>query len=95
MPVGRFQIEIHLPGAQSLKDKRAVLRALKDRLRHDFNISIAEIDHLDKWQRAAIGVVAIGPDSVYLTGLLERAAAEAERVLAAEVAVIGEIEIIA
>lgn len=59
MNVGLCVIEIHLSTARSLKDKRRVLRRIKDRLRVRFNVSVAEIDHQDLWQRATLGVVAI------------------------------------
>lgn len=92
MPVGAFHVEIHLPEAHSLKEKRAVIRGLKDRLRSRFNVSVAELGGQELWQRALVGVVAIGPDRVYLEGLLERAAAEAAATLAAQDVQIGPIE---
>lgn len=61
MNVGLCIVEIHLSAAQSLKEKRRVLRRLKDRLRGRFNISVAEIDHQDLWQRSTLGIVAISP----------------------------------
>ena len=59
--VGLCVVEIHLVASHSLKEKRRVLRRLKDRLRGKFNISIAEVDHQDLWQRATLGIVAISP----------------------------------
>jgi uncharacterized protein YlxP (DUF503 family) len=59
MNVGLCVVEIHLPSSHSLKDKRRVLKGLKDRLRGRFNVSMAEIDHQDLWQRAALGIVSI------------------------------------
>jgi len=59
MNVGLCIVEIHLSAAQSLKEKRKTLRKLRDRLRARFNISVAEIDHQDLWQRATLGIVAI------------------------------------
>jgi len=59
MNVGLCILEIHLSSAQSLKDKRRVLKGLKDRLRSRFNVSVAEIDHQDLWQRATLGIVSI------------------------------------
>lgn len=60
MPVvGLLSIEIHVPGARSLKDKRAVLRSVKDRLRR-LNVSVAETDHQDLRQRCRLGVAAVG-----------------------------------
>ena len=59
MFVGIVRIELHLPGASSLKDKRAVVRSLKERIRHRVHAAVAEVDHQDLWQRAAIGVSVI------------------------------------
>jgi len=66
--VGLLSIELHLAGARSLKDKRMVLRSLKDRLRR-FNVAVAELDHQDLWQRASLGVVSIAAtvDGVHQT----------------------------
>ena len=57
MVVGLLTLEIHLPDAHSLKDKRQVVRKLKERLRARFNVAVAELDHQDLWQRATVGVV--------------------------------------
>jgi uncharacterized protein len=59
MNVGLIILEIHLSASKSLKEKRRVLRGLKDRLRSRFNIAVAEIDHQDLWQRATLGIVSI------------------------------------
>lgn len=48
--------------AQSLKDKRRVVLSLKERIRQKFNVGVAEVDHLDLWQRSALGVVAVGAE---------------------------------
>ena len=80
MVVGLLSIELYVPGAQSLKDKRMVLRRLKDRLAK-FNVAVAEVDHHDLWQRAALGVVTIS-----------NAQAHADRELAAVVEEIERIE---
>jgi len=57
--VGLCLVEIHLPASRSLKDKRRVIRHLKDRIRAKFNIAVAEVDHQDLWQRATLGMVSI------------------------------------
>lgn len=57
--VGLCVIQIHLPGVSSLKEKRQVLRSLKDRLRQQYNVSVAEVGHQDLWQRATLGIVGI------------------------------------
>ena len=67
--------------ARSLKDKRQVLRSLKDRLRAHFNVAVAELDHQDVWQRSRVGVVSISNDGKHLEESLSAIAAESERVL--------------
>ena len=59
MNVGLCIVEFHLSASHSLKDKRRVLRRLKDRLKGRFNVSVAEIDHQDLWQRSTLGIVSI------------------------------------
>ena len=59
MPVGLLTLELHIPDAQSLKDKRQVIRSLKDKLRRQFNVAVAELDHHDLWQRSVVGVVTL------------------------------------
>ena len=81
MHIGLLQLDVHIPYAHSLKDKRMALRSLKDRLRKRSNVSISELDHQDLWQRAAVGIVSIGPDAVYLETQLNLALDEVERIL--------------
>jgi uncharacterized protein YlxP (DUF503 family) len=81
MPIGLLTLEIHLPEARSLKDKRQVIRSLKDRLRAQFNVGVAELDHQNLWQRAVIGVVSISGDARHLEQALRAVFAESERVL--------------
>jgi len=59
-------LELHIPLAHSLKDKRSQIKSLKDRISHHFNVSIAEIDFLDDWQRAMFGICIINNDKSYL-----------------------------
>jgi uncharacterized protein YlxP (DUF503 family) len=66
--------------AQSLKDRRQVVRSLKDKLRHSFNISIAELDDALLWNRATLGVVAISNSNSYLAGQLREVEEAARRV---------------
>ena len=61
MTIALLSIELHLPISQSLKDKRMVVRRLKDRLRA-FNVSVAEVAHQDLWPRAGLGVVTVATD---------------------------------
>lgn len=62
MVVGVRTWELHLAGCQSLKDKRRVLKSLKDRLHQRFNVSAAEVDHHDAWQRAALACSVVSTE---------------------------------
>ena len=68
MPIAKLTVEISIPHAQSLKDRRQVVRSLKDKLRHGFNVSVAELDGANLWNRATLGVAAISGSSEYLAG---------------------------
>lgn len=68
MPIAKLTVEISIPHAQSLKDRRQVVRSIKDKLRHGFNVSIAELDDANLWNRATLGVAAISGSSTYLGG---------------------------
>ena len=81
MPVGLLTLELHIPDAQSLKDKRQVLRSLKDRLRGHFNVAVAELDHHDVWQRAVVGIVTISNEGSHVEESLQHVLAEADRLL--------------
>jgi uncharacterized protein len=52
--------DLHVPQSRSLKTKRAAIRPILDGLRHRYRVSVAEVDHQDQWQRAAIGVAVVG-----------------------------------
>jgi uncharacterized protein len=80
MPVALLTLELRIEGAHSLKDKRQVLRSLKDRLRNTFNVSVAEIEVTDLWQRATIGVVSISGSRDYLDGLMKNVEREAMKI---------------
>ena len=78
MTIGVYTFELHLPAAQSLKDKRKVLRRLKDRLRARFNVAVSELsDYSDLWQRAALAVVSVAQQRDALERLFEAVHAEA------------------
>ena len=59
MTVGSCKIELRIPDSRSLKDKRRVVKSLKDRVQARFSVAIAEVDRLDDWQRATLGVAAV------------------------------------
>jgi len=86
MPVGVLTLEIQIPYAHSLKEKRAVLRKMRDRLRARFNVAVAELDHQDVWQRATLGVVSISDSQVLLESVFRQVLAEAENTLGDDVA---------
>ena len=65
-------IELRIEHAQSLKDRRQVVRSLKEKLGHAFNISVAEMDEAVTWQSATIGVAAISGSRDYLSGLMRQ-----------------------
>ena len=69
--IGILSLELYLPSSGSLKSKRRVLKSLKDRVRSQFNVSIAEIGELDKWQKAVIGICVIGNDKSHLDRSLQ------------------------
>jgi uncharacterized protein len=86
MPVGLLTLEIHLPYSHSLKEKRAVLRKIRDRLRSRFNVAVAELDHRDVWQMATLGVVSISDSQQLLDSVFRDVLRESERILGDDVA---------
>jgi uncharacterized protein YlxP (DUF503 family) len=77
--IGVLTLELRLEESHSLKEKRHVVQSLKDRLRSRFNVSVAEIDHQDTWQRATLAAVTVSSDHIHaekvLQGVEEDAAA--------------------
>ncbi|HTJ31333.1 MAG TPA: DUF503 domain-containing protein [Acidobacteriaceae bacterium] len=87
--MAQLTLELRIEHARSLKDRRQVVRSLKDQLRQGFNISVAELDEAVTWQSATIGVVAISASRDYLRGQIdevEKAASRMIRELGAELA---------
>lgn len=72
MIVGSITWQLSLPGCGSLKEKRAVVRSLKDRLRHRFNVSIAETDHQDVWTRAELSAAVVSSDGRFVESVLDK-----------------------
>jgi uncharacterized protein YlxP (DUF503 family) len=79
MVIGLLSVELHIPHSQSLKDKRMVLRSIKDRVKK-FNVAVAEVAHQDVWQRAGLGIVAISTTTEHVDKELAAVADEIERV---------------
>ena len=71
MPIAKLTVEISIPHAQSIKDRRQVVRSIKDKLRHSFNVSVAELDEATLWNRATLGVVAVSASAAYLAGQMQ------------------------
>lgn len=71
MIIGSCTITLFLPFAQSLKDKRSVVKSLVARVRNEFNVSIAEVDAQNVWQTAVLGVVCVSTSQTYAHGQLE------------------------
>lgn len=82
MPLATLTLELHIEHAQSLKDRRQVVRSLKDRLRHGFNVSVAEMDEALVWNRATLGIAAISRSPAYLAGQLQQVESAARRLAA-------------
>jgi len=79
MTVGILKVFLFIPDSKSLKAKRMVLNSLKARLRKGFNVSVAEIDGEDKWQKATLAVVGVGRDRNNLNRALSDAVNYIER----------------
>ena len=71
--VGLCTIELFIADSQSLKDKRQVLLSLKDRLRQKFNLSVAEVDAQDLWQKAVLALACVSNDGRYVNQILDQA----------------------
>ena len=66
MKLGILTVDLYLNQAGTLKEKRMILKSLKDKLRGKFNISITELDHHNKWQRTVLGIAAICNEHAFL-----------------------------
>ncbi len=75
--VGVLTLELRLENSHSLKDKRQVVKSLKDRLRNKFNVAVAEIDYQDLWQRAAVAAVTVSSDHSHAQRVLASVEEEA------------------
>lgn len=71
MIVGTLRVTLFLPDAHSLKEKRRVVKGLRDRLHARFNVAVAETDFNDLWQKAELGVAAIGNETPHVHSMLD------------------------
>lgn len=85
MIIGLLQIDLYLPFSHSLKDKRKRIKGLKDRLHVRYNVSYAELDFQDKWQRARIGLVAINNRRAVVDSLFQKILRDIEENLEGEI----------
>jgi len=81
MIIGLLQARLSLPQAHSLKDKRQVIKSLKDRVRQRINVSVAEVDHQDFWQSAALAFVTVAAERV----IVDQRLSEVQKLLHSEV----------
>jgi len=81
MPVGLLVLELHISDARSLKDKRQVLRSLKDRLRRKFNVAVSELEYQEVWNRSIVGVVTLSNSGRHVENSLKEVLEESDRVL--------------
>ena len=72
MIVGSLSVRLYLRESRSLKDKRQVLQSIKDRLRNEFNVSVAEVDALDNRQLIVLGVAMAGREGSHVRGVLQK-----------------------
>jgi uncharacterized protein YlxP (DUF503 family) len=79
--IGVLTLELRLENSHSLKEKRHVVESLKNRLRNKFNVSVAEIDFQDLWQRAAVAAVTVSSDHVHAEKVLRSVEEEAVALL--------------
>jgi uncharacterized protein YlxP (DUF503 family) len=71
MVVGSMEMQLRLEGCNSLKDKRRVLRSIMDRVRHEFNVAISEVEDQDLWGNATIGVACVSNDARHAESVLQ------------------------
>ena len=72
MTIGVLQLEISITDAMSLKDKRRVVKSIRDRISHGHNVSIAEVGALDEHRRSIIGIAMVSNDARYVEGALSK-----------------------
>lgn len=72
MVIGICTVELHIPDSGSLKGKRQVIKSIKDRIRQNYNVSVAEIGGLDLWQKGVLGIACVGNERKYINGVLDK-----------------------
>ncbi len=77
--VGLLTLEVYIPGITSLKEKRGIVKPLVARIRHDFNVSVAEVDDHDQLGHTVLAVAAVSASKDYVYGLLQQVAESVAR----------------
>lgn len=72
MIVGLLTLDLHIPEANSLKSKRKVLKSLIERIKNKFNVSVAEVDSQNLWQRSVIGIAYVSNETVMINRIFEK-----------------------
>jgi uncharacterized protein YlxP (DUF503 family) len=72
MFVGSVQVRLLIRESRSLKDKRQVVKSIKDRLHNEFNVAVAEVDELENRQVAVLGIATVGNESTFVRGVLQQ-----------------------
>ena len=73
MIIGILNIELFIPGSNSLKTKRSAIKSIKDRLRKRYNVSVAEVNHSEKWQMASLGISTVSNKKKHAESILGKA----------------------
>ena len=72
MIVGLLTLDLHIPESNSLKSKRMVIKSLIDRIKNKFNVSVAEVDAQNLWQRSVIGIAYVSNETVMINKVFEK-----------------------
>ncbi|HZT05580.1 MAG TPA: DUF503 domain-containing protein [Chloroflexota bacterium] len=79
MFVGVSRLELHIPAARSLKDKRGIVQSLTTRIRNQFPVSVAEIEALDDWNLAVLGMAVVSNNGGHARDVIDRVVAYLDR----------------
>jgi uncharacterized protein len=85
MVIGVCSIDLRIPGNDSLKGKRSVVRKIKERIKNTFNVSVAEVEYLDKLQRAGLGVAVVSNEASHVHSTLSKVVNFIDRLYLAEI----------
>jgi hypothetical protein len=72
MIVGLLTLDLHIPSANSLKEKRLIIKSITDRIKSKFNVSVAEVDANNLWQRSVIGIAVVSNETVMINRVFEK-----------------------